>query len=356
MVLFRELASLDSRRKAAPIEARSPSFTCYTVPLRMAFKFAFATLVPLICAIPLPAQVSPPCPSTLIVNVIDGNGRPEPDVPKESFRVRINGHSATVRAAEYKMLARRIVLLLDRSGSMSGNLSKNKWSIAGTAAQDLISLASSQVPIAVVAFSEKVNGTVGFDRGRALVNDELKRVLENTADLKGHTALYDAILAGIEMLRPVQMGDAIYVITDGGDNVSKANGAMVRRALLENSVRLFTFLLGDPLTPEEASGADAIRELTRDTDGFLFGAAASSLFIASQRTFRFDPRAVKDIKLQTVGLENAVNGFYTLNIDGTPNESRSSHLSVEVVDDRGKPRKDLRLIFPRLHVLTCTTN
>jgi len=239
---------------------------------------------------------------------------------------------------------------------MSGELSKNKWSIARTAAQDFISLTSPQVPIALVTFSEKVNGAFGFGRGRAWVNDELNQVLENTADLKGHTALYDAIVAGIEMLRPVQMGDAIYVITDGGDNASKANEAMVRRALLENSVRLFTFLLGDPLTPEEASGADAIRELTRDTGGFLFGTAASSIFIGSQRTFRFDPRAVEDIKLQTVGLENAVNGFYTLNIDATPNESRSSHLSVEVVDDRGKSRKDLRLIFPRLHVLTCATN
>ena len=239
---------------------------------------------------------------------------------------------------------------------MSGDLSKNKWSIAGTAAQDFISLTPSQVPIALVTFSEKVNGTVGFDRGRALANDELKRVLENTADLKGHTALYDAILAGIEMLRPFQTGDAIYVITDGGDNASKTNKAMVRRALLENRVRLFTFLLDDPLTPEEASGPDEIRELTRDTGGFLFGAAASSLSIASRHTFRFDPRAVEDIKLQTVGLENAVNGFYTLNSDGTPNESRVSHLSVEVVDDRGKSRKDLRLIFPRLHVLTCATN
>jgi|SRR6266849_4712604 len=100
------------------------------------------------------------------------------------------------------MLPRRIVLLLDRSGSMSGELSKNKWSIARTAAQDFISFTSPQVPIALVTFSEKVSGTVGFGRGRAWGNDELNQVLENTADLKRHTALYDAVLAGIEMLRP----------------------------------------------------------------------------------------------------------------------------------------------------------
>jgi|ERR1700687_3444876 len=74
---------------------------------------------------------------SLLVNVLDRNGNAVRDLAKDSFRAKVNGHPATVVEARYSLAPRRIVVLLDMSGSMAGETEKNKkWRIAREAIED----------------------------------------------------------------------------------------------------------------------------------------------------------------------------------------------------------------------------
>ena len=96
---------------------------------KISFVFAGALLA---CALLAPAQSAPKQPaSSLLVNVLDRHDNAVRDLPIDDFRVKVNGHPAAVVEAHYNLAPRRIVVLLDMSGSMAGGTEKNrKWQIA----------------------------------------------------------------------------------------------------------------------------------------------------------------------------------------------------------------------------------
>jgi hypothetical protein len=72
--------------------------------------------------------------------------------------------------------------------------------------------------------------------------------------------------------------DAIYVLTDGGDNASKSSTDDVTKRLAVTSVRLFVLLLYKDTgfrnrTPEEITGPDELSEITRKSGGEILSAA-----------------------------------------------------------------------------------
>ena len=67
------------------------------------------------------AQPSPSVPSrSILVNVLDRDGNAIRDLTKDSFHVKINKQPVVVLGADYDLAPRRIVVLLDMSGSMGG--------------------------------------------------------------------------------------------------------------------------------------------------------------------------------------------------------------------------------------------
>src|SRR5260370_1047667 len=309
----------------------------------MSFKPCFAGVLLLTGAICSPAQVGTLCPSVIIVNVLDQNGRPVSDLAKTGFRVRIDRRPVDVRDAEYRIIPRRMVVIVDLSGSMVGG----SRSFERAAAEEFMSSAPSQIPIALVSFSGKEIESMGFDHLRNQTATELRRVMETPGGSKGRTAIYDAIMAGIRILQPSQFGDSIYLITDGGDNSSSVTGSEVREALLKNEVRLFPFLVENGYFEEEkVAGYRAISDLASDSGGYMFTADVAKRHPEKD-----------EFNAQTAFLVNIVSGFYTLRVDRNAESGQPSRLVVESLNDRGKPRKDLRLNFPQsLHTTSCTPN
>jgi hypothetical protein len=108
--------------------------------------------------------------------------------------------------------------------------------------------------------------------------------------LKGKTALYGAILTAVKALEPADPGDAIYVITDAGENASEARASAVEKALGTSRIRLFAVILTDrPLTtPEEQEGWAKITDMSRDSGGFATGLDAKNVFqYESPRSWRY---------------------------------------------------------------------
>lgn len=298
------------------------------------------------------AQESSPLPDarSLVVNVLDQHGIAIRDLTKENFLLRLNGKPTVLLAAKYSLAPRRVVVLLDRSGSMAGGNRTDRWALVREAVMDLLRQTPNDVPIAMLPFTNVVRDRFDFSQSRVAISKWLNEGPGEQPNLKSkenRTALFDAILEGLRVLQPVQPGDAIYAITDGGDNASHSSQPQTKTALLESGVRLFVLCptsLGGR-TIEENEGRDLLSQTARDTGGFAFDVVNEFAGDSDFEHFFNDGNRAK-VKEYTEELNVQVHGFWTLQLEA-PTSSKPAKLMLEIVDGAGKARKDLVLTYPR---------
>lgn len=319
-------------------------------------RLSLALASALLSACGLLTAQSPPKESvpSLLANVIDRQGMAVRDLTKDSFQVKVNGRRATLLEASYSLAPRRIVVLLDMSGSMAGVTEHKKWQIARESLEDLLVDTPPDVSIALLTFSDQVHDVSDFSQNRSSMAAWLKEGAGQHGDsrVRGRTALLDAMLAAKKLLGTSRPGDAIYAITDGGDNSSHISGTAMRRLLLESGIRLFLFLFAEPLPFEEMrSGAESIKEIARASGGFVFGVSGHSSgvdFLPSWDAYDYSERTQQTIKLYTRALNIQVNGFYTLRFDSPVVAAKARKVSLDIVDATGKPRKDVAFTYSTL--------
>jgi len=288
--------------------------------------------------------------NSLLVNVLDQHGNPLSDLHKDYFRVQLNKRPVPISSAEYRVLPRRVVLALDLSGSMRSD--PNKWEIARTSVQAFLRMMPQEVRVAFLGFSDRVIVTFEFNRDRSVMLEWLDKINDQKHPLRGPTALYDGLSAALKMLEPHEEGDAIYVITDGQDNSSQSvTGEDLNKDLLKNRVRLFAFLLAEHLPIEGPRKDLEIMSSANETGGFVFGRAAEkSWFLGA--SFEMNKNVREIIKAQIALFNVQLNGFYSLNFGSSGEVANGSKVSLDVVDQGGKRRKDLVIAFPH-RVLGC---
>ena len=292
---------------------------------------------------------------SLLVNVLDQNGNAVRDLTKDSFRVKVNGHPAALLDAHYNLAPRRIVVLLDMSGSMAGETEKNKkWRIAREAIEDFLTETPAEVQVALVTFSSKIHDIIDFSQGRSSIIEWLRRGPSQWSDIKGTTPFFDAAAAAAKLLEPALPGDSIYAITDGGDNSSRISKTAAKQRLLQSQIRLFVFLFAEPMpTEEERSGPESVMALARDTGGFVFGISghpgAGGVSFLPSRSFEYDydEHTRERIRLYMQALNIQVNGFYTLHVDAPLQLGKAAKVSLDIVDGRGIARKDVAFTYSR---------
>jgi von Willebrand factor type A domain len=293
---------------------------------------------------------------SIVVNVLDVHGNAVIDLAKENFRSRLNGKPVEVLDARYSIARRRIVILLDISGSMTGGA---KWRIAREAVDDLLTAAPIDAPMAMLTFASNIHDSFDFFNGRSVIANWLSKGPGQQPHLKvaARTALFDAILAALKFLGPAQSGDTVYVITDGGDNASQATLVQTKEALLNSGVQLFAFLFDlplpapddDPVTvTQEQEERVSFRNMVDDSGGSVFSIAGRRLNRASaDYEYTYDEENRMKLNFYTKEFNVQVNGFWTLDI-AEPSSSKESRMSVEIVDHKGKTRKDVRVTYSRM--------
>ena len=102
--------------------------------------------------------------------------------------------------------AHRVAILLDRSGSMHGEV---KASVLRFISGTLIRSLPGNTQFAVVVFGYKVIETTDFGRSREEIQSAIDRSTNSSA--VGRTALRDALLRAGEMLGAGQIGDSVIV-------------------------------------------------------------------------------------------------------------------------------------------------
>lgn len=112
---------------------------------------------------------------SILVNVLDRQANAIRDLAKEDFRIQVNGPETAVRNAQDNSGPRRLVVLIDVSGSVGPSKEKNtKWQITQQAVRELLEQAPADQPIAMIAFAGKTTDTITFSQGRPAIRSWLQ--------------------------------------------------------------------------------------------------------------------------------------------------------------------------------------
>jgi hypothetical protein len=296
------------------------------------------------------ALSSPLGTRSMVVNVVDARGNAARDLTKESFRLRLNGKPAAVLDAQYSLAPHRVVVLLDISGSMTGEEATKKWRVAREAARDLLAETPSDMPIALLTFSVTVRDVFDFSQGRSAITKWLNEGPGQRPKLKypARTALFDAILAGLRLLQPIQPGDSVYVITDSGDNASRASASQTKKALLQAGVRAFAFLLDERLmTPREQGSKLSFLSMVEDSGGSVSAVSGRQQEWSWDSDYVDNDASRETIRSDTKLLKNQINELWTLQI-ATALSTKKSKVKLEVVSHDGVVRKDVAVNYCRI--------
>lgn len=277
-----------------------------------------------------------PCPAASIpVGVRDTNGTFVSDVPASAYRATVHGKKVDVRSAALPTSGPRVVLILDVSGSMSAKPST--WQHAMEAALDVAG-STTNTHVALVLFASQVLDVLDFTHSRQEILDRLQTIARrdkpNGSEGKGQTALWDAILQSSAMLQSPETGDAIFAITDGGDNHSERNWGNAKRQLLQQGIRFFAFLPFERYFPteEEKLGIENAESLAEQTGGdwtIIDGDVQPAAF-----------------RQHLALLYDALIHYYVLNLDLPAFEGKKS-LKIEIVDPQRDKKKQRSAKYPR---------
>jgi hypothetical protein len=306
------------------------------------------------------AQDNPCLNRTIPVSVTTEEGLPVKGLTATNFRGKFRGRPLKIVSAIYEAGPRRVVILLDTSGSMVSE--SFNWKPGLMVAQDLVSSAPPQVSLALLTFEHHTQKHIDFGQGRGAFADALAKLgATDWSKAKGwrKTALLDAMLQGITLLKPTRTGDALYLITDGDDNASQTDAQQVKQALLSIGARVFSFILpGDyprqiamfgrrVRPPEQRLDRAELHDLIRAVGGdFMDFYPQQHYDPAFPRDFQPTKRDGAAILFASRGLTPEIGEFYRLELKLPETVDRVRDWNLEVVEPNGKSQSSLRLLYP----------
>lgn len=177
------------------------------------------------------AAIAQDCARIVPVNVFSSETSQPIAFPPERLHASVGKRPLGISNFE-KIKGNRILLLIDISGSMGDK-----------SLREVLDLLLEQGPpdssLAYGFFSTKIFLSKGFGNF-----NEVKKAIQQLPPLevKGHTALYDALDQALKLFQQPVPGDSILLITDGGENASKALEKTIRKELMESGVRVFAIV------------------------------------------------------------------------------------------------------------------
>ncbi len=184
------------------------------------------------------------------VSVLDAEGKPVSGLTKEGVTLSENNRPVEIDSMTRYGAGNRpepfsFGIVLDRSGSMEGEkIDRAKESVLG-----FFSLMEPGDRASFITFSDSV------DRKEALTNN-VERLKQDTKAVKagGHTALYDAIAAGVETVKEVPGRRAVIVLTDGKANRGVLDINQAVAAAIEANVSIYVIGLGKDVRTARLEG------------------------------------------------------------------------------------------------------
>jgi Ca-activated chloride channel family protein len=216
--------------------------------------------------VPSPNQPVFSAKSELVVlhaSVQDSRGRYVSGLGKEAFRVFENGEAQDIAMFSGEDVPATIGVLIDNSGSMQPS---REMVVAGALAFSGTSHPEDE--ILVLTFNEHVRHAWG----PVVVNQTTPAIFKSTVaraiTATGMTAVYDAIVEGLNRVRNGKHSrQVLIVISDGGDNASTAKEADVIKLVHDSEATIYAVGLRDPVNRDGNPGL--LRRLAKATGGSL---------------------------------------------------------------------------------------
>jgi VWFA-related protein len=201
----------------------------------------------------------------LHVTVRDRRGAYVTDLQRDAFEVFDEGRRRPIELLADTDTPVTVGLLIDSSDSM---LPTRELAIAAAAA--FAEASHPQDEIFALAFNEHVRAALPPHEPFTSDVNTLRAALDGSIRARGRTALYDAVLAGLEYLsRGSRARRVLVVVSDGGDNASRASREEVFRQAQASNAMIYTLGLRDLARPREGNPG-LLRDLAEVTGGASF--------------------------------------------------------------------------------------
>ncbi len=199
----------------------------------------------------------------LQASVHDRHGLFVSDLTERDFEVYEDGVRQSIQLFRHEDVPVTVGLVVDHSGSMRPKLTE-----VVAATRSFVKSSNPEDQMFVVNFNEKV--TMGLPIALRYTGsaDELERAIWRSHPA-GMTALYDAVTEGLRRVRESNRDrKVLVVVSDGGDNASKASLDQVVKLAEQSSAVIYAIGIFDPDDPER--NTKALTRLARATGGEAF--------------------------------------------------------------------------------------
>lgn len=197
------------------------------------------------------------------VAVTDRNGALVPGLSQTCFHIFEDGAPQEILQFDSRDAPTAIGLLLDNSGSMQAKL--------GEVDEAALMLARNSNPrdqLFVIHFNESIDFGLPADKAFTSNIRSLEAAIRG-APACGKTALYDAIVAGLEQLNKSSlMRKALVVVSDGGDNASHHTMQQALHLAAASKAVIYAISIADETSMEPKTRI--LRQLAKESGGILF--------------------------------------------------------------------------------------
>jgi len=293
---------------------------------------------------------------TVAVNVLAADGSLVRGLVADNFRAKLRGRPVAIESVGCNASSRRVVMLLDVSGSMVGVGYTLESLIIFS--RDLLASAPPLLSFALLTFTDHVEDDVGFDPHRRAATGVLTKLEGTNWDqMKGkghrHTAWLDTVMDALRLFSEPHRGDAIVVVTDGEDNKSRARPSDAMKVLLERGVRLFALVISQrrlPDSPLEGYGPDDLKGLAVVSGGSFMDLP----FLTSRGSDHLNPLVPTVTDEQREGMLSyarqvgkEISEVSELNVKLPERLTKPHDWKLEVVDSDGKVNSHVEIVYPR---------
>lgn len=203
---------------------------------------------------------------TVLASVTDSNGRPIPDLPRESFEIYEEGAKQKLELFDPETSQPLdIVLMVDTSMSTFKELGY----IKEAAAHFIRQVVRPGDRMAVFEFDSAITQLSEFTAEVRTLQAAVRDAMPGSG-----TSLYDAVYLGSGALtgRPAGRRRVLVLITDAGETTSNATFEVARRSALRSEALLYTVII-NPVRGESGrntAGEHALLTITDATGGAMY--------------------------------------------------------------------------------------
>jgi hypothetical protein len=246
------------------------------------------------------------------VSIVDDERRVVHGLTADNFRAEFQGRSISLLSATEDTAARRMAIVVDTSGGMSGA----KWVAAWLSAERLVRALTPNHRVALLTLVEHVA--------------RLKR-----QSPYGKSGLDEGILGVVRAWPDPTLGDSLCLISDGLDTISRSSPQEAQAALVNAGLPASVLWVRSSAVTRAGANRKWAEELAESTGGITVTIEHPNYKAAEW-----------DALLQP--LVEATTHLYLLEV-GLPRPIEEPlDWKLTVVDQQGRERKDITVAYPRL--------